>query len=142
MKVRVQKLHEDAKLPEYAHGEEDAAIDLCTTEAGVIPAGQARGFGTGLAFEIPLGHVGLVWDRSGLAFKHGITILGGMIDPGYRGEIKVMLLNTSGEDYTVEKGERIAQFLIFQSGHVEIEEAAELSATARGEGGFGSTGRS
>ena len=140
MNIRFQKLHPDAVLPQYAHGPEDAAADLCSVEDTVIPAGEGRAVGTGLAFEIPQGVAGIVWDRSGLAFKHGITTLAGMIDSGYRGEVRVYLFNTGTEPFTVAKGDRIAQFVFVDVHHAQFEETAELDDSTRGTHAFGSTG--
>lgn len=140
MAIPVQKLHPAAQIPAAAHGPEDAAVDLTSVEEGIIPAGQGRAFGTGLAFALPQGTAGLVWDRSGLAFKSGITVLGGLIDSGYRGEVKVFLLNTSGADYTVKVGDRIANFLVVQHAPTDYQETTELTSSERGAGGFGSTG--
>ncbi len=141
MRVLVKKLQPDAQLPRYVRGEEDAALDLHALIGGVIPPGQGRAFGTGLAFEIPAGTVGLVCDRGGLAFKSSLTTLGGVLDPGYRGELKVMLFNLGKEPYEVQAGERIAQIIITQIDRVEIEEAEELSETVRGSDAFGSSGK-
>lgn len=141
MRVRVKKLDPAAQLPEYVRGEDDAAVDLRAIEAGTIPPGEGRAFSTGLAFEIPPGCVGLVWDRSGLAFKNSVTTLAGMIDPGYRGELKVILYNLGKEPYEVKPGERIAQFIVANIGRMEIEEADSLSETERGTDGFGSSGK-
>lgn len=141
LKVRIKRLVEAATLPQYAHGSEDAAFDLCTVEAGVIPAEKGRAFATGLALELPPGTVGLIWDRSGLAFKSGVTILGGMIDSGYRGEVKVYLHNTSGADVPIAVGDRIAQMMIIRYEHAAFEETDELSDTVRRADGFGSSGQ-
>ncbi len=140
MRVPIKRLQPAARVPAYQHGEEDAAVDLCSVEAGTIPAGQGRAFGTGLAFELPTGTVGLVWDRSGLAFKQGVTVLGGMIDSGYRGEVKVYLHNTGAEPVEIKPGDRIAQFLIIKHEHATFEESDALGDSSRGAGGFGSTG--
>lgn len=141
MKVRIKKLHKEATTPRYHHGaHEDAAVDLHATEGAVIPPHRGLSFGTGVAFEMPAGVAGLVWDRSGLAFKNGLTTLGGMIDPGYRGEVKVYLYNTSSEPFTVNVGDRIAQMIFVSYHQVELEEVEELSESERGDSGFGQTG--
>jgi dUTP pyrophosphatase len=95
---------------------------------------------TGLAFAIPSGYVGLIWDRSGLAAKHGLHKLAGVIDAGYRGEVGVVLINHGSESFTVEKGMRVAQMLIQSVERVSLTEVEDLDETKRGEGGFGSTG--
>jgi dUTP pyrophosphatase len=141
MRVLVKKIDPAAQLPRYVRGEEDAAIDLHTVAGGVILPGQGHAFGTGLAFAIPAGTVGLVFDRGGLAFNHSLTTLAGVLDPGYRGELKVMLFNLGKTAYEVQPGERIAQLIITRIDRVEIEETDELSETARGDKGFGSSGR-
>jgi dUTP pyrophosphatase len=142
--LRFQRLHPAAKLPAYAHGpEEDSGLDLCAVEAAVLPAGKWAAVSTGLAIELPPGFEGQVRPRSGLAARHGIALLNapGTIDPGYRGEIKVLLINHSSEDYRVEPGERIAQLVIAAYARVECAWAESLGESARGGGGFGSTGR-
>lgn len=129
--------------PTYAHPG-DAGADLRSREAKLLPAGARETFATGISIAIPNGYVGLVHARSGLASKHGITVLNapGTIDAGYRGEIAVTLLNTSVEDYSVEVGDRIAQ-LVFQQFEVAHFIAVEnLPDTHRGVAGFGSTGKS
>lgn len=139
MKIEVKKINPEAKLPERAH-ESDAGLDLFSTEEGVIPKKEKMVFGTGIAMGIPEGYVGLIWDKSGLAAKAGLTCLGGVIDAGYRGEIFVTLANLGDADYTVTKGQKIAQLLIQRVKLPTLEEVDELDATERGEKGFGSTG--
>ncbi|MCC2631174.1 MAG: deoxyuridine 5-triphosphate nucleotidohydrolase, dUTP pyrophosphatase [Candidatus Paceibacter sp.] len=138
--IKIKKLHPDAKVPSFAHPG-DAGMDLYATETAHIKVGEWKRIGTGIAIEMPLGYVGLIWDKSGLASNHGLTNLGGVIDAGYRGEYFVTLLNTSQEDYIVEKGHKIAQLLIQPVEHPTIEEVTELSDSSRGAGGFGSTGK-
>ncbi|MBW7996846.1 MAG: dUTP diphosphatase [Candidatus Glassbacteria bacterium] len=125
--------------PSYAHPG-DAGFDLRASQEMVIPAGARVMAPTGLRLAIPAGHVGLVWDRSGLAAKHGIHCLAGVIDSGYRGEVKVVLQNLSGADFTVEQGMRIAQMLIQPVASAELVRVENLEESPRGEGGFGSTG--
>lgn len=141
MKVRVQKLHTDAVLPTYA-SDGAACFDLRTIEAGEVGAYQANTFRTGLAFEIPDGHLMLVFSRSGHGFKHGLRLANavGIIDSDYRGELMVRIHNDSRIPFGFEPGDRIAQAMILPIPTVEIVEAAELTETARGTGGFGSTG--
>lgn len=140
MKLNIKKLHPDAKIPSYAH-EGDAGMDIYAVEHSIINAGNRALIKTGLSFELPLGYVALVWDKSGVSNNHGVKTLGGVIDAGYRGEIKIGLLNTSNEDFEIEKGDKVAQILIQKIEHPEIEEVEDLSETSRGEGGWGSTGR-
>jgi dUTP pyrophosphatase len=143
MKIRLKKLSPDAHLPAYAHGPlEDAGMDLRATEHAVLAPGVPRGVGTGLAIELPPGYEAQVRPRSGMALKFGITIPNSpaTIDPGYRGEIRVILLNLGREDYAIQPGDRIAQMVIARYEAVEWEEGS-LSDSVRGEGGFGSSGR-
>ena len=142
--LRFQRKHPEAKLPAYAHGAaEDSGMDLHAVEGVTLAAGAWAAVPTGLAVAIPPGYEGQVRPRSGLAAKHGIALLNapGTIDPGYRGEIKVLLINHSREDFRIEPGERIAQLVIAAYAQVECVWADELPDTARGAGGFGSTGR-
>lgn len=139
MNLRVKKLHEDAKLPTFAHTY-DAGMDLYTIEDVSIGGLGIVKIKTGLAFEIPAGHVGLVWDKSSVGSR-GLKTLGGVIDAEYRGELIVLMKNLNQEDYCFKKGDKIAQLLIQEVKHYPIEEVAELEDTPRGLGGFGSTGR-
>ena len=143
MKVKIQKLHPDAFLPKYAHGPgEDAGMDLRADGAAVLKSGAPLAVPTGLAIELPPGYEAQIRPRSGLALKHAITLPNApaTIDPGYRGEIRVILLNLGPEDYHVERGDRIAQLVIARYEAVEWVEG-ELNNTQRGTGGFGSSGR-
>jgi dUTP pyrophosphatase len=141
MKIRIQKLHPDAVLPSYAHGAaEDAGLDLRALERVVLYPGVAIAVPTGVAVELPPGYEAQVRPRSGLALKHSITVNFGTIDPGYRGEIRVIMFNLGHAGYTVEQGDRIAQLVISRYEGVEWEEG-DLSDSARGAGGFGSSGR-
>jgi dUTP pyrophosphatase len=140
MRIDVKKLDPAAKLPVRAH-EGDAGLDLCALEGTTIGAGERGVVGTGIAIAVPYGHVGLILDRSGLAAKEGITNLGGVIDAGYRGEWKVIMLNTSDKPYEVAAGERIAQILVVPIALPDVCEVSELDDTMRGDGHFGSTGR-
>lgn len=131
-----------ATLPTRAHPG-DAGLDLHAAEPAVIGAGERAAIGTGIAIEVPDGHAGLVLPRSGNALRHGIALVNapGLIDSGYRGEIRVLLLNTDREnDFELGPGDRIAQLLVVPFAAVEPVEAAELSESERGVGGFGSTG--
>ncbi len=143
MRIRLKRLFEEAFLPEYAHGAgEDAGMDLRAIEDAVLEPGVPRTVATGISIELPPGYEAQVRPRSGLALKHAITLPNApaTIDPGYRGEIRVILLNLGREPYRVHKGDRIAQMVIARYESIEWEEG-ELNDTRRGEGGFGSSGR-
>jgi dUTP pyrophosphatase len=134
---------EGGTVPKYAK-DGDAGADLTSSEYVEIPGGTRKLVKTGIKIAIPYGYVGLVHPRSGLALKNGITVLNtpGTIDSGYRGEVGVVLLNTSGERFTVNIGDRIAQLVVQKVETAEFEIVDALSDTDRGEGGFGSTGTS
>lgn len=143
MQIRIQRVHPDAILPAYAHGpQEDAGMDLCAVAEVTLEPGVPLLVPTGLTIEVPAGFEAQVRPRSGLALKHAITIPNapGTIDPGYRGEVRVILLNLGREPYTVHPGDRIAQMILARYEPVEwLEE--KLADSARGQGGFGSSGR-
>ncbi len=142
MNIRIKKLHPDAAMPHYAHGpEEDAGMDLRALEQIVLSPGIAQGVPTGLAIELPPGYEAQVRPRSGMALKHSVSVNFGTIDPGYRGEIRVVMFNFGGADYIIEKGDRIAQFIVAQYEAVDWQEGDELGDSKRGAGGFGSSGR-
>jgi dUTP pyrophosphatase len=143
LKISLKKLSPEAVLPEYAHGpEEDAGMDLRSIAAVVLAPGVPQAVPTGIAIALPSGYEAQVRPRSGLALKHAITVPNApaTIDPGYRGEIRVILLNAGSAEYKIEKGDRIAQLVIARYEAVEWEEG-ELNETVRGAGGFGSSGR-
>jgi dUTP pyrophosphatase len=143
MKLRFALLSEKATLPTRAN-EGDAGLDLYAAEPAHLGPGERWSVPTGVAVEIPDGHAGLVLPRSGLARKHGIALVNGpgLIDAGYRGEINVLLLNADpAETFRVEPGDRIAQLLLVEIPVTEPVEAETLSESARGDGGFGSSGR-
>ncbi len=143
MIIRIKKLDPGAHLPEYAHGPiEDAGMDIRSVEDVVLRPGVAQAVQTGLALEIPTGYEVQVRPRSGLALKHAITLPNSpaTIDPGYRGELKVILLNLGKSDYAIHAGDRIAQMVVAKYEAVEWEEG-ELAESVRGHGGFGSSGR-
>ena len=130
-------------LPQYAHGaEEDAGMDLRAVEDTVLTPGVPRAVPTGLTIALPPGYEAQVRPRSGLALSHSITMPNapGTVDPGYRGEIRVILLNFGTEPYTVRAGDRIAQMIVARYETVEWD-AGELPESTRGAGGFGSSGR-
>lgn len=143
MRIRISKLHPQALLPEYAHGPlEDAGMDVRALEAALLEPNVPHAVPTGLALEIPAGYEVQIRPRSGLALKHAITLPNSpaTIDPGYRGELKVILLNLGKMPYQVHAGDRIAQMVVARYESVEWEEG-ELAESARGSGGFGSSGR-
>jgi dUTP pyrophosphatase len=139
----VRRLDPELPLPDYAHAG-DAGADLRAAEEVVLPPGGRATVGTGLAVAVPDGYAAFVHPRSGLASRHGITVVNapGTVDAGYRGEIRVVLLNTDAtEPFTVRRGDRIAQLVVQPVTRVRFLDVAELPPTPRGEGGFGSTGR-
>jgi dUTP pyrophosphatase len=144
MEILTKRLHPDAVIPFYAN-EGDAGCDLVAVESCVLRAGGGRAMvATGLAVAIPEGHGGFVLPRSGLASRHGVTCANapGLIDPGYRGEVKVALVNLDPEnDYEVTKGDRIAQLVVMAVSHSAFAVVDDLPEATRGEGGFGSSGR-
>jgi dUTP pyrophosphatase len=141
VKVKVAKLHPAAVLPNYAHRGPfgDLAADVAALEAADLAPGEVKALRTGLAFEFPPEFGALVEDRSGLALK-GICTLAGVIDPGYRGELKVVLVNLGKQLFQVKPGDRIAQLRIIRRVEVEFAEADSVSSTERDARGFGSTG--
>jgi dUTP pyrophosphatase len=143
VELPVRLLSDSAILPTRAN-DGDAGLDLYAAEPASLGPGERASVGTGLAVEIPPGHAGLVLPRSGLAARHGIALVNapGLIDAGYRGEVRVLLLNTDrAEPFEIGVGDRIAQLLVTPFAAAEPIEAAELTVSARGEGGFGSSGR-
>lgn len=144
MEILAKVLHDDAVIPNYAH-EGDAGADLVSVETCTLVAGGGRALvGTGLSIAIPEGHAGFVLPRSGLASKHGVTCVNapGLIDAGYRGELRVALVNLDPtNDYVIHPGDRIAQLVIAPVSSVHFESVDELPPAKRGEGGFGSSGR-
>jgi len=138
MRVPIQKIG-DIMTPSYSR-EGDAAIDLRSAEEKIISPGQKDIIKTGLKIAIPKGHVGLIWDRSGMAAKHEMHVLAGVIDSNYRGEIGVVIKNFGTQAFEVEKHMRIAQMLIQPVVTAKIEEVESLDETDRAEGGFGSSG--
>jgi dUTP pyrophosphatase len=143
LQIKIRKLTADAHLPEYAHGpDEDAGMDLRATVGAVLQPNVPQAVPTGLAIELPSGFEAQLRPRSGLALKHAITLPNApaTIDPGYRGEIKVILLNLGLQPYEIHPGDRIAQMVIARYEAVEWVES-DLSESTRGAGGFGSSGR-
>ena len=127
-------------IPSYSRPG-DAGADLEASESFIVPARGKALVPTGLCIELPEGHVGLIWPRSGLAVKHSIDCGAGVIDTKYRGEIKVLLFNHSDENFTIKSGDRIAQLLIQKVENVNFTPVENLNETERNEGGFGSTGK-
>ena len=143
MRIRIKRLRPDAELPAYAHGPgEDAGLDLKAVEDIMLVPNVPQLVPTGLCIELPPGYEAQIRPRSGLALKHAITLPNSpaTIDPGYRGEIRVILLNLGKDSYQIHAGDRIAQMVIARYEPVEWEEA-ELNSSRRGIGGFGSSGR-
>lgn len=140
MKLKIKKLHPNAKIPNYAyHG--DAGFDLYVPEAITLQPGDRKTIPLGIAVEIPDGYVGLMFDKSSLSHKQGLKTFGNVIDSGYRGEIHAGLINQSGQPQTLEAGQKIIQMLIIPVITVDIEETDTLSESGRGGGGFGSSGK-
>lgn len=141
VRIRVLKLQPEAQLPKYAHTGEfgDLAADLYAVAAATLDAGTTMPVATGVAMEFPATHGALVEDRSGLAVK-GVTTLAGVIDPGYRGEIKVVMTNLSAKTVEIKPGDRVAQLRIVRRIEAAFEEVSELVEAPRGAKGFGSTG--
>lgn len=144
LNIPVVREHPDLELPAHAKPG-DAGVDLRAAEDVTLTAGGGRSLvGTGISIAIPDGYAGFLQPRSGLAYKHGVTVLNtpGLIDSGYRGELKVLLINTDPEqDFEVKRGERIAQLVIQAYEEVNFVEVESLSDSERGDGGFGSTGK-
>lgn len=141
MTVKFKKIHTDAIIPNYAHPG-DAGMDVCSCAALTLQPGARALVPTGLVMELPKGTEAQMRPRSGLAIKSGITLLNtpGTIDEGYRGEIGIILINLGHEPFEIRPGMRIAQMVIAPVLHVAVEEVADVTDTARGAGGFGSTG--
>ena len=139
MNVKVKKLHASALLPDRAHAS-DAGADLFSLEAVEIPPQSAVKARTGLAIALPEGTAGIVWGKSSLE-SQGLIVTAGLVDEGYRGEVLVCLFNLTKETKTLAKGQKMAQLLVMPVRYAGFEEAQELEASRRGEGGFGSTGK-
>jgi dUTP pyrophosphatase len=140
--LKVRRLDERALLPTRAHGD-DAGLDLHALEDALLAPGERASIRTGIAVEIPPDHAGLVLPRSGLALRHGIALVNapGLIDPGYRGEVRVLLLNTDRlKPFAIAPGDRIAQLVVAETRVPVVREVEHLSSSARGDEGFGSSG--
>jgi dUTP pyrophosphatase len=138
MELRVKRIHPEAKLPVYGHSG-DAGLDLFSVVDCELRPGEVFAVPTGVQVAIPAGHVGLVWDKSGISLQ-SVHRLAGVVDSGYRGEIQVVMINLGGAPFTIRKGMKIAQMLVQPVAAVSVIEADALDDTSRGEGGFGSTG--
>ncbi|MBI5742961.1 MAG: dUTP diphosphatase [Elusimicrobia bacterium] len=143
LEVEIQKLNPEARVPAYAH-EGDAGVDLYSAIDHVLQPGARALIPTGVKMAIPHGYEGQVRPKSGLALKHGLTVLNtpGTVDAPYRGEVGVILINLDPKTtYEVKKGEKVAQMVFNKVEYAAFKETAELTATTRGAGGFGSTGK-
>jgi dUTP pyrophosphatase len=138
MELKIKRIHPAAKLPGYGHPG-DAGLDLYSAVDHVLAPASVFAVPTGIKMAIPPGHVGLVWDKSGISLK-GVHRLAGVVDAGYRGEVQVVMVNLGGEPFAIRTGMKIAQMLIQPIVAVSIVETDALDDTSRGEGGFGSTG--
>lgn len=144
VRIRLRRLSESARVPEFAHGPtEDAGLDIFAAENVTIPPGAWTAVRTGLAIELPAGYEAQIRPRSGLAARAGVTLLNspGTIDPGYRGEIRVLMINHGPSSHVIQRGDRIAQMVVGRYAAPVWETVEELAESLRGDGGFGSTGR-
>ena len=139
MDLKIHRLDKSVDLPSYAK-KGDAALDIRSSEEYTLKPNERYTFKTGLKLEIPEGYAGLVWDKSGVAHNFGVHCLAGVIDSSYRGELMIVLFNTSKEDFVVKKNMKIAQLLIQKVENVNVVESDELSDSERKDGRFGSTG--
>jgi dUTP pyrophosphatase len=138
--VKFKKLHDDVQTP--SHGRPgDAGLDIYSYEDKTLVPNEQHIFKTGFSLAIPQGYVALIWDRSGMAAKNGVKVMGGVLDYTYRGEVGVVLINLTHKPYDVKTGDRIAQLLIQPIATAEVEIVDDLEDTNRGTGGFGSSGR-
>lgn len=142
VKIKITRKDKSIPLPKYQHLEEDAGMDLFSAEDESLLPGEYKLISTGLSVAIPPGYAGFVYPRSGLALNHGVTVLNadGVIDPGYRGEIGVILINHGTDSFQIQRGDRIAQLIVQQVARVRWQEVENLKTTKRGSGGFGHTG--
>jgi len=138
MELRVKRIHPEAKLPVYGHSG-DAGLDLFSVVDRELAPGEVFAVPTGIQVAVPAGHVGLVWDKSGISLQ-GVHRLAGVVDSGYRGEVQIVMINLGAVPFAVRKGMKIAQMLVQPVAAVSVIECEALDGTSRGEGGFGSTG--
>jgi dUTP pyrophosphatase len=139
MKILIKKLLSDAKVPAFGR-EGDAGLDLFSAESLVLKPGERVSCKTGIAIKIPVGYVGLVWDKSGLSHNFGLKTLGGVFDSNYTGEYFIGLINLGQENFEIKKGQKIAQLLIQKVEAPKIKEVSQMPKTSRGAQGFGSSG--
>ena len=140
MEIKIERVDKELDMLRYAH-ETDAAMDLYASSSHTIAPMERVIVKSGIKMAIPVGYVGLIWDRSGLAAKYSLHTMAGVIDSGYRGEIGIVLINLGSEEFAVEKGMRVAQIIIQPCLNVSVSEVESLDdETERGDGGFGSTG--
>jgi dUTP pyrophosphatase len=139
MELKVKKAQKDAKIPRYGH-KGDAGLDLFSSVDVIVEKGKLQAIPTGIKVAIPDGYAGLIWDKSGTSLK-GVHRLAGVIDSGYRGEVKVVMINLGDRPFVIDRGMKIAQMLVQPIVTVHVVEAEDLDDTSRGEGGFGSTGK-
>ncbi len=138
MEIRVKRIHPEARLPVYGHPG-DAGLDLFSAVDRELRPGEVFAVPTGLQVAVPPGHVGLVWDKSGISLQ-GVHRLAGVVDAGYRGEVRVVVINLGAGPYAIKTGMKIAQMLVQPVASVTVVETDALDDTSRGQGGFGSTG--
>ncbi|MEY3470997.1 MAG: hypothetical protein RLZZ223_347 [Candidatus Parcubacteria bacterium] len=139
MKIKFQKINPEVKLPSYSY-DTDAGMDLYALEEVIFQPGEQRIIPTGLAIDLPKGYAALFWDKSSIASQKLLKSLGGVIDSGYSGEMKIILINLSNQVQIIQKGAKFIQLLIQKIEHAQIEVVDELVSSGRGKGGFGSTG--
>jgi dUTP pyrophosphatase len=137
--LKIERVNKEIDLPSYAH-EQDAGIDLRSAEDLILEKGERKTVKAGIKIAVPENYVGLIWDRSGHAHKHGLHVMAGVIDSGYRGEVGIVLKNLGNSEFKIEKNMRIAQLLIQPIHKVKIIECDSLEKTNRNTDGFGSTG--
>lgn len=140
MQIKIKRLNPEAKLPKYAHPG-DVGMDLYSMEDYSLKPGERKIFMVGFAMEFESGYAAIIKDKGSLPKNAGIHTMGGVFDAGYRGEYNVLLINLGHEPYNIEKGDKIAQLIIYPIIFAELEEAESLSESSRGLGAFGSTGR-
>ena len=140
MELKVKKLNEEAVLPNYSY-KDDAGFDLYSIEQITLKPNNRAQIATGISMQIPDGYVGLIWDKSGISHNGGIKTLGGVIDSGYRGEIKVGVINLSDKDFIFGAGDKVAQMIIQKKETCDIIEVSELDSSHREDKGFGSSGK-
>jgi len=139
MKIKIKRIDKEIELPRYSR-KGDAALDIRSAEDCTIKPLERKIVKSGVALELPEGYAGLVWDRGGIAAKHGIHTMAGVLDSNYRGELMIVLKNLSEKDFEIKKGDRIAQLLIQPVIKADVEEVDELSESNRGDKGFSSSG--